>query len=110
MLTVERQRPRAQALCAAAGVLFAVLAPGAAAAAPSDRVPDAPCYNGITPFNPYADNCSLPSRPRRVLGSAPDQTAILNCSVGGRVWRAVCLSQFVNGGVYPGFVLGPGFP
>jgi hypothetical protein len=43
------------------------------------------------------------------MGSAPDQTAILNCSVGGRVWRAVCLSQYVNGGNGYGYpFVGPG--
>ena len=70
--------------------------------------PLAPCYNGIAPFNPYIDNCAIPNRPPRVLGSAPDQTAILNCSVGGAAWRAVCLSQFVNGGPYPGIAVGIG--
>lgn len=78
-----------------------LLAPGAAPAAVA-----APCYNGITPFNPYVDNCSIPNRPPRVMGSAPDQTAILNCSVGGAAWRAVCLSQFVNGGPYAGIAIG----
>lgn len=92
-------------LCAAAvaGVLCA--APVAAADPPA---PGAPCYNGVAPFNPYVDNCGIPNRPPRVLGSAPDQTAILNCSVGGRVWRAICLSQFVNGGPYPSFGIGIG--
>lgn len=71
-------------------------------------VPSAPCYNGITPFNPYANNCAIPSRPTRVLGSAPDQTALLNCSFGSQLLRAVCLSQFVNGGPYPGITLGIG--
>ena len=71
-------------------------------------VPSAPCYNGITPFNPYVNNCAIPSRPSRVLGSAPDQTAILNCSVGSQVLRGLCLSQFVNGGPYPGIALGIG--
>ena len=41
-------------------------------------------------------------------GAAPDQTAILNCSVGSQVLRALCLSQFVNGGQYPGIALGIG--
>lgn len=78
-----------------------------ASAAPDPR-PTAPCYNGIAPFNPYIDNCAIPQRPSRVLGSAPDQTALLNCSVGSKVLRAVCLSQYVNGGTYPGFVVGFG--
>jgi hypothetical protein len=82
-----------------------VVAAPAALAVP-DQVPAAPCYNGIAPFNPYIDNCAIPNRPPRVMGSAPDQTAILNCSVGGSAWRAVCLSQFVNGGPYAGIAIG----
>lgn len=95
----------------ALGVLAAVLAlaAGAApAAADIATAPQAPCYNGIAPFNPYVDNCAIPNRPPRVMGSAPDQTAILNCSVGGSAWRAVCLSQFVNGGPYGGIAIGAG--
>jgi hypothetical protein len=78
--------------------------------------PSAPCYNGITPLDPYANICSFPFRPPRVRGSAPDQTALLNCSVGSEVLRAQCLSQFVNGGAggfggfggFSGVFLGPG--
>lgn len=94
------------ALIGAAMAAALLAAPPIATAAP-DPTPLAPCYNGITPFNPYADNCGLPSRPPRVLGSAPDQTAILNCSVGSEILRAICLSAYVNGG-YPGFVFAPG--
>lgn len=89
------------ALAVAGGV---ALAPPIAAA----PIPAAPCYNGIAPLNPYIDNCALPARPPRVLGSAPDQTAILNCSVAGGAWRAVCLSQYVNGGPYAGIAVGIG--
>ena len=88
----------------AASVLF--MAP--VASADPGPVPSAPCYNGITPFNPYADNCAIPSRPPHTLGAAPDQTAILNCSVGSQMLRALCLSQYVNGGPYPGIGLGIG--
>lgn len=94
-------------LGAAALAASAIVAAPVASAGP-DPVPAAPCYNGITPFNPYVDNCAIPSRPPRVLGSAPDQTALLNCSIGGAAWRAVCLSQFVNGGPYPGIAIGIG--
>lgn len=76
------------------------------AAADTAPLPQAPCYNGIAPFNPYIDNCAIPNRPPRIQGSAPDQTALLNCSVGGRIWRAVCLSQYVNGGPYAGIAIG----
>jgi hypothetical protein len=86
----------------------AVVGTSPVASAAPDQTPSAPCYNGIAPFNPYIDNCALPNRPPRVLGSAPDQTAILNCSVGGSAWRAICLSQFVNGGPYAGIAVGGG--
>jgi hypothetical protein len=99
------------AILASIGITSAVTAllgaSPVASAAPDPR-PAAPCYNGIAPFNPYVDNCALPQRPPRVLGSAPDQTALLNCSVGSKTLRAVCLSQYVNGGTYPGFVVGFG--
>jgi hypothetical protein len=100
------RRGNALALLGAVAAAGALAAPPLASAAPVPT-PQAPCYNGITPFNPYADNCALPSRPPHVLGSAPDQTAILNCSVGGQAWRAVCLSQYVNGGpgMYPGGIV-----
>ena len=93
--------PRATAATIAAGM---ALATGVLIAAPMAQA--APCYNGIAPMNPYVDNCAIPNRPPRVLGSAPDQTAILNCSVGSAAWRAVCLSQFVNGGPYAGIAIG----
>jgi hypothetical protein len=99
-------RGAASAILGAAALATAVLA--FAPAASAGPVPSAPCYNGIAPMNPYIDNCGIPNRPSRVLGSAPDQTALLNCSVGGAVWRAVCLSQFVNGGPYPGIAVGFG--
>lgn len=102
--------PRALAAGAAAGMALAagVLIAAPMAQAGPDASPTAPCYNGIAPMNPYVDNCAIPNRPPRVLGSAPDQTAILNCSVGGSAWRAVCLSQFVNGGPYAGIAIGVG--
>jgi hypothetical protein len=98
-------RAAATAAAVVAGLL--VVAPMASA----DPVgPQAPCYNGIAPLNPYVNNCGIPSRPPRVMGSAPDQTAILNCSVGGGAWRAVCLSQYVNGGPFPAYPgIGIGF-
>lgn len=101
-------RKAAPAVFGAAALAVAILASGPVASASPGPVPSAPCYNGITPFNPYVDNCAIPSRPPRVLGSAPDQTAILNCSVGSEALRAVCLSQFVNGGPYPGIAVGIG--
>ena len=101
-------REAAPVILAAAALAAAVISVAPVASADPGPVPSAPCYNGITPFNPYADNCAIPSRPPRVLGSAPDQTALLNCSVGSRVLRALCLSQFVNGGPYPGIALGIG--
>ena len=101
-------REAAPVILAAAALAAAVISVAPVASADPGPVPSAPCYNGITPFNPYADNCAIPSRPPRVLGSAPDQTALLNCSVGSKMLRALCLSQFVNGGPYPGIALGIG--
>lgn len=101
-------------LCKAIPVMFGIalgatiLAVTPVASADPNTAPATPCYNGIAVFNPYIDNCAIPSRPPRVLGSAPDQTALLNCSIGSRVLRAVCLSQFVNGGPYPGIALSIG--
>ena len=91
-----------------AALAAAVLAVAPVASADSAPMPSAPCYNGIAPFNPYVNNCAIPSRPPHILGAAPDQTAILNCSVGSRMLRAICLSQYVNGGPYPGFAIGIG--
>lgn len=96
MLTVERRRAVVQTALAFVTLILVGGATGVAGAAPGP-VSEAPCYNGIAPLNPYVDNCGLRPRPPRIMGAAPDQTAILNCSVGGRFWRAVCLSQFVNG-------------
>ena len=90
----------------ACAVMLPALSVATAAGAQADN-----CYNGVFPLNPYVDNCSIPSRPPRVIGSAPDQTALLNCSFGGQAFRAQCLSLYVNGGYgwYPGAVLAPGY-
>ena len=103
-------RELALATLGGAALATAVLAAAPVASAGPGQAPLAPCYDGIVPLNPYANNCGLPSRPPHVMGGAPDQTALLNCSVGGPVLRAQCLSAYVNGGYagYPGFTLGPG--
>ena len=103
-------RELAVAALSSAALVTAVLA-GAPMASASPAQPSAPCYNGVFPLNPYVNNCALPSRPSRVLGSAPDQTALLACSVGSGAFRAQCLSLYVNGGYgwYPGAVLVPGY-
>ena len=106
MTTVRKAAP---VILGAAALAAAVLAVAPVASAAPGPLPSAPCYNGITPFNPYVDNCAIPSRPPHILGAAPDQTAILNCSVGGSsALRALCLSQYVNGGPLPVFGLGIG--
>jgi hypothetical protein len=92
----------------AAALAAAALSVAPVASAAPGPVPSAPCYNGIAPFNPYVDNCAIPSRPPHIMGAAPDQTAILNCSVGSQVLRAICLSQYVNGGPYAGIAIGRG--
>ena len=91
---------RNAAICGAAALATTVLSVTPGASADPGPVPSAPCYNGVAPWNPYIDNCAIPSRPPRVNGSAPDQTAILACSVGSQILRVLCLSQFVNGGPY----------
>ncbi len=99
----------------AALVALALLAGAFTQALPASaspyQAPDAPCYNGVFPLNPYVDNCAITPRPPRVLGSAPDQTALLNCSVGSDALRRMCISLYVNGGYgwYPGAVLVPGY-
>ncbi|MFZ4372531.1 MAG: hypothetical protein ACOYO2_04815 [Mycobacterium sp.] len=103
---------RALAMAALSGsaLVAAVLAAVPVASAGPGQ-PSAPCYNGVFPLNPEVNNCALPSRPPRVLGSAPDQTALLACSVGSGAFRAQCLSLYVNGGYgwYPGATLVPGY-
>lgn len=94
-------------------VLAAALVAGfLAGTSPASAEPSqAPCYNGVFPLNPYVDNCAIPSRPPRVLGSAPDQTALLSCNIGSEALRKMCLSLYVNGGYgwSPGAVLVPGY-
>lgn len=103
-------RRAASTIVGAAALAASLLVAAPVASADTAPGPSAPCYNGLTPFNPYANNCGIPYRPHRVLGSAPDQTALLNCSVGSQALRALCISQFVNGGppVFPGIAVGIG--
>lgn len=102
-------RYRFGTLGGALGLAGAVVIASAVAGAFSARADN--CYNGVFPLNPYVSNCGLLPRPPRVIGSAPDQTALLNCSVGNDAFRAQCLSMYVNGGygAYPGATLGPGY-
>jgi len=99
------------AVASGAYLAMVVLAMTPVANAGPGELPLAPCYNGLTPLNPYADNCGLLPRPARVPGSAPDQTAILNCSVGSQALRQLCLALYVNGGgaSFPGSVAVPGY-
>ncbi|HTY28736.1 MAG TPA: hypothetical protein VMD51_11430 [Mycobacterium sp.] len=101
-------REAALAVLGGTVVAASIVSSAPVAAADVGPAPSAPCYNGIVPFNPYANNCAIPSRPPHILGAAPDQTAILNCSVGSQVLRAICLSQYVNGGPYAGIAIGGG--
>ena len=103
-------RELAVAVVGGAGLATTILAAAPVASAVPDQ-PSAPCYNGVFPLNPNVDNCAIPSRPSRVLGSAPDQTALLACNIGSGAFRAQCLSLYVNGGYgwYPGAVLVPGY-
>ena len=101
-------REAATLILGAAALAASVLSVAPVASADAGPVPSPPCYNGITPFNPYANNCAIPSRPPHILGAAPDQTALLNCGVGSQALKALCLSQYVNGGPNPGIALGTG--
>ena len=108
VFTMNAFRRGILAVIGTASVATAVLGASPVASADPDPRPAAPCYNGIAPFNPYIDNCAIPNRPPHILGAAPDQTAILNCSVGSDLLRAICLSQYVNGGPYAGIGVGVG--
>ncbi|OBF89225.1 hypothetical protein A5790_19600 [Mycobacterium sp. 852002-51152_SCH6134967] len=67
------------------------LAPTVLADDPTPRAQSAPCYPGIIPGNPWATSCNFGSRPPRVRGGPPDQTAVIACrDIPG------CLSAFVN--------------
>ncbi len=94
-----------------AATLAVVAALGGAPVASADPgpVPSEPCYNGVFPLNPNVPICNSQPRPPRVLGSAPDASALINCGKGP--FRAQCLSLYVNGGYgwYPGAVLVPGY-
>jgi hypothetical protein len=50
-----------------------------------------PCYNGVTPGNPYAPSCTLPGNPNKIRGSAPDPAAIIACKN-----FPGCLSWYIN--------------
>ena len=101
-------REAAPVILGIAAVSVSVIFVAPMASADVTQVPSVPCYDGLTPFDPYANNCAIPSRPAHILGSAPDQTALLNCSVGSQILRALCLSQYVNGGPAPSITLGIG--
>jgi hypothetical protein len=78
---------------------------GAVAAAVFLAVPFAPlsaaqprpvaqgCYDGVMPWNPYLQSCSLPSKQPRVRGAAPDAGAIIACR-----HHPGCLAWYINGG------------
>ncbi|WP_236147524.1 hypothetical protein [Mycolicibacterium sp. CH28] len=55
--------------------------------------PVAQCYDGIIPWNPYLQSCSLPSTQPRVRGAAPDPGAIIACR-----HHPGCLAWYINGG------------
>jgi hypothetical protein len=62
----------------------------------TDSVPQAsaqPCYNGVIPWAPYIQSCTLPGPVGpRVRGQAPDANAIIACRD-----HPGCLSWYVNG-------------
>jgi hypothetical protein len=54
--------------------------------------PQAECYNGVVPLNPYVQSCTLPSNGPQIRGAAPDANAIIACR-----HHPGCLSWYVNG-------------
>ena len=78
------------------GVLAAIAFFAAPAASLNSAQPNSVaqgCYNGIVPWNPYLQSCSLPSTQPRVRGAAPDAGAIIACR-----HHPGCLAWYVNGG------------
>ena len=78
------------------GVLAAItvlVAPSALSAAGTPRAVAQGCYDGVIPWNPYLQSCSLPSAQPRVRGAAPDAGAIIACR-----HHPGCLAWYVNGG------------
>ena len=51
----------------------------------------ADCYNGVMPWNPYAQSCTVPGPTNKIRGSAPDANAIIACRN-----HPGCLSYYVN--------------
>ena len=51
------------------------------------------CYDGVMPWNPYLQSCSLPTKQPRVRGGAPDAGAIIACR-----HHPGCLAWYINGG------------
>ncbi|MBB3604357.1 hypothetical protein FHT40_004035 [Mycolicibacterium sp. BK556] len=51
------------------------------------------CYDGVIPWNPYLQSCSLPRTQPRVRGAAPDAGAIIACR-----HHPGCLAWYINGG------------
>lgn len=76
---------------AAATLLVAPTALFDTQTAPSSPV--AQCYDGVIPWNPYLQSCSLPSAQPRVRGAAPDAGAIIACR-----HHPGCLAWYINGG------------
>jgi hypothetical protein len=50
-----------------------------------------PCYNGISPGNPYVPSCTVPGPKNKIRGSAPDAAAIIACKN-----YPGCLSWYIN--------------
>jgi hypothetical protein len=50
-----------------------------------------PCYNGVIPWNPYIQSCTLPGPTNKIRGSAPDANAIIACRN-----HPGCLPYYIN--------------
>ncbi|MGE2691157.1 hypothetical protein [Mycolicibacterium pulveris] len=82
----------ARVLAAAAAVLGLFAAPTVLIDPPAAQHQAQPCYNGITPGNPWETSCNFGPRPPKVRGGMPDQNAVIAC----RGFPG-CLSAYING-------------
>ena len=94
MIVMRTIRGRMVRLTVSGAAAFAVLASPAALATVSAPVASAqPCYNGVIPWAPYVQSCTLPGPVGpRVRGQAPDANAIIACRN-----HPGCLAWYVNG-------------
>jgi hypothetical protein len=91
MSTIRRRTTHLILVAAAAGAFLAgAAAPFTVSVAPASAQP---CYNGVTPGQPFVPSCTIPGpQGSKIRGSGPDANAIIAC----RNFPG-CLSWYVNG-------------